>query len=256
MKNILKISALIVAITTLMISCKKYNTDVNGAENTALTNSASLSLNNRVLAGFVVDSSTLPTLPTGLLPMSYNNFRRFLSYDTTKRAGFLKDTVPVRKAGDVVTVLGYIKGDDFAISKRKINISFFKTPSTFITPLSLTVANVLQRAEDSYRSYQPGAQTSATAFSPAADTTFTLPTITATTTGAFKVVNAFSESMNGVNYNTYLVQLTFTIPAPYSGKFTSGSLYSINFNVGAPFGFTNPTESLGNVNWIYAFRIR
>ena len=230
-------------IVATMISCKKYETTTNGAANTATASSSSLSLNNRVLAGFVIDANTLPALQAGQLPASYNRFRKLLTYDTTAAA----NKAPTYTAGDVITIVTYLKGDDFAISKRRINFSLFRAPTAFITPANPpSVVNVLQNAEDRYRSYQPGAAGTATA----ADTTFTLTSITPTTTAPFNVSTAFNESVNGINYNTYLVQLRFTIPAPYNGKFLPGQVFSINFNAGVSGG------DLGNVNWIYAFRIR
>ena len=243
MTSIFKYFVCALTLVATMISCKKYETTTDGAANTTIASSSSLSLNNRVLAGFVVDANTLPGFQAGQLPSSYNKFRKLLTYDTTAAA----NKTPAYIAGDVITIVTYLKGDDFSISKRRINFSLFKAPTAFITPANPpTVVNVLQNAEDRYRSYQPGAIGTATA----ADTTFTLANITPTTTAPFNVINAFKESVNGINYNTYLVQFTFTIPAPYNGKFVPGQVFSINFNAGVAGG------DLGNVNWIYAFRIR
>ncbi len=243
MRLTFKYLACCVAIAAVISSCKKYENTTDAASNTATAASSSLALNNRILAGFVVDASTLPQLQASLLPASYNKFRKLLTYDTVVVA----NKPPAYTAGDVITIVGYFKGDDFAISKRRVNFSLFKAPTAFITPANPpAVVNVLQNAEDRYRSYQPGAAGTATA----ADTSFTVATIAPTTVAPFNIVTAFNESINGINYNTYLVQLTFTIPAPYNGKFLSGQVFSINLNAGVSAG------DLGNVNWIYAFRIK
>ena len=230
-------------ITIILFSYKKYENNINGAANTEATSSATFALNNRILAGFIIDGTTLPNLPAGLLTASYNKFRKFFTYDTVANA----NKPPAYTAGDVITIVGYLKGDDFAISKRKINVSLFKAPAAFITPANPpSVINVLQNAEDRYRSYQPGALGSLNA----ADTTFTLAAIAPISSAPFSVATSFSESINGINYNTYLIQLKFTIPAPYSGKFLPGQVFSINLNAGVAAG------DLGNVNWIYAFKIK
>jgi hypothetical protein len=231
--------ALVVSIT----SCTKYSNDIDGTANTATTGSASLSLNNRVAAGFVINASTLPGLPAGSLPASYNVFRKLLTYDTVTTA----NKPPAYKAGDVITIAGYLKGDDFAISKRRINVSLYKAPTAFITPANPpSVINVMQNAEDRYRSYQPGAVGSATA----PDTTFSLATIAPATTAPFTVTKVISEQLSGVSYNTYLVQVSFTIPVATATKWLPGQVFSINLNAGVAAG------DLGNVNWIYAFRLR
>jgi hypothetical protein len=256
MKQFIKNTILTVSVVTVIFSCTKYDTNIDGAANTANAAGSNSTLNNRVTAGFIVNSSTIPTLPAGILP-TLTTFRRFLSYDTTKRTGFFADTLPVYRAGDVITIVGYLKGDEFAISKRRINISLFKAPTSFITPANPpSVINVLTRAEDSYRSYQPGVQTSATAFNAIADTILSLPSISPTNVAPFNVFKVMNESIGGINYDTYLVQLTFTIPTSYNGKFVSGNVMSINLNAGAPFAFVNTAENASNINWIYAFRIR
>jgi len=255
MKQFIKYTVFTMLIVTIITSCTKYNTDVNGAANTANSAAANSSLNNRVTAGFIVNSSTIPNLPAGVLP-SLTTFRRFLSYDTSKRAGFFADTLPVYKAGDVITIVGYLKGDEFAITKRKINIGLYKAPTAWFSTSIATNINVMQNAEDRYRSYQPGAQITATAFNAVADTILSLPSIVPTNAAPFNVSKILNESIGGINYDTYLIQLTFTIPAAYNGKFVSGNVMSINFNNGATFGFTNTAENAGNINWIYAFRIR
>ena len=243
MKSLKKYIIITFVITTIISSCKKYENNTDSAANTAIAASSSLTLKNRVLAAFVIDANTLPDIPTGLLPASYNKFRKLLTYDTTITA----NKPPAYTAGDVITIVGYFKGDDFAISKSKVNVSFFKAPLAFITPANPpSIVNVLQNAEDRFRSYQPGAAGSATA----ADTTFSLATITPTTAAPFNIATAFTESINGINYNTYLVRLAFTIPPPTSTKWIPGQVFSINLNAGVSAG------DLGNVNWIYAFKIK
>ena len=243
MKYKLKTVFVSVIIAASLFSCKKYDNNIDSESNTATAASSILALNNRILAGFVIDANTLPTLKAELLPTSYNKFRKLLTYDTVVNA----NKPPAYTAGDVITIVGYLKGDDFAISKRKINVSLFKAPLAFITPANPpAVVNVLQNAEDRYRSYQPGIIASLTA----ADTTFTLAAIAPISSASFNVATAFSESINGINYNTYLIQLKFTIPAPYGGKFLPGQVFSINLNAGVSAG------DLGNVNWIYAFKIK
>ncbi|MBC7627861.1 hypothetical protein [Ferruginibacter sp.] len=232
-----------IVIAASLFSCKKYDNNIDGVANTATAASSTLALNNRILAGFVVDANTLPTLQAGLLPTSYNKFRKLLTYDTV----VIANKPPAYTAGDVITIVGYLKGDDFAISKRKINVSLFKAPLAFITPANPpSVVNVLQNAEDRYRSYQPGITGSLTA----ADTTFTLAAIAPNSSAPFNVVTGLTENINGLNYNTYLVSFSFVLPAPYNGKFLPGQLFSINFNAGVTAG------DLGNVNWIYAFKIK
>ena len=234
---------IIVALSATVTSCKKYENNTDGVANTALSSSSALTLNNRILAGFVIDATTLPNVTASQLPTSFNKFRMQLTYDTTITA----NKPPAYTAGDVITIVGYLKGDDVAISKRKINLSLFKAPVAFITPANPpSIINVLQNAEDRYRSYQPGAAGTATA----ADTTFTLTGIIPTAVAPFNISLAFSESINGINYNTYLVQVTFTIPAPTATKWIPGQIFSINLNAGVSAG------DLGNVNWIYAFRIK
>ena len=236
-------SMLTIAVSTVMVSCTKYNNDIDGTANTATATAASTSLTNRVVAGFIVDATTMPALPAASLPASYNVFRKLLTYDTVTTA----NKPPAYKAGDVITILGYLKGDDYAIGKRKINVSLFKAPAAFITPANPpSVINVMQNAEDRYRSYQPGIAGSATA----PDTAFSLVSITPTTATPFNVANAMSESIAGVNYNTYLVQLTFTIPAATATKWLPGQVFSINLNAGVAAG------DFGNANWIYAFRLK
>lgn len=268
MKKITKNSMLIIVIALAIASCTKYDTGINGVANTANAGAANSTLTNRVTVGFVVNASTLPSVPASVLAPS-TTFRRFLSYDTSKRAGFFADTVPVYKAGDVINIVAFLKGDDYAISQRRINVGLYKAPGAWITTTPATNINVMQNAEDRYRSYQPGAQTgvqpanavsplvpNAPIFSAVADTILTLPSIVPFNTTPFTVTQVANELVGGINYNTYLVQLSFKIPATYGNKFVSGNVMSINFNVGAPFGFLFQAENASNINWIYAFRIR
>ncbi len=242
MKKIIINSTFIMVIVIAIASCTKYDTAINGIANTENAGLASATLNNRIVAGFVVDKNTLPTTPISLFPIGFNFFRKTLTYDTVTTA----NKPPAYKAGDVITILGFMKGDDYAISKRKINVSLYKAPTAFITPANPpSVINVMQNAEDRYRSYQPTA-TGVTA----ADTTFTLASIAPYNIAPFSVINAANESVGGINYNTYLVQLTFTIPTPTATKWIPGQVFSINFNAGVSAG------DAGNVNWIYAFKIK
>lgn len=205
--------------------------EVNGSANTATAASSNLSLNNRITAAFVKDSSTLPNVNVGATG-TYNKFRRFLTYDTIATV----NKTPVYNVGDVINVVAYLKGDDSAIAKRRINFRFFQTPTSFITP---TAVNVLQRAEDSYRGFAPAtADILATA---------SLTSISATTVSPFDVSLVGTETIGGINYNIYLVKLIYTIPASFSGK-----IISINFTTNTAGSATD----LGNVNWIYAFRVR
>jgi hypothetical protein len=246
MKQIIKNSILAMVIVVAISSCTKYSTATDAAANTANAALSTTALNNRIVSGFIVDGSTLPTLPTGALPPTYNVFRKLLTYDTVTTA----NKPPAYKAGDVITIVGYFKGDDFAISKRRVNLTLYKAPAAFITPANPpSVINVMQNAEDRYRSYLPGVSTPVVA----ADSSFTLPTITTTTPTIalpFTINNVMSESIGGINYNTYLVQFTFTVPSPTATKWIPGQVISINLNAGVAGG------DLGNANWIYAFRIR
>jgi hypothetical protein len=243
MKSTIKYITYGLVVAVISVSCTKYKNDIDGTANTATTNSTSLSLNNRVASGFVINAGTLPGLAAGTLPASYNVFRKLMTYDTITTA----NKPPAYKAGDVITIIGYLKGDDFAISKRRINVSLYKAPTAFITPANPpAVFNVMQNAEDRYRSYQPGAVGSATA----PDTAFSLAAIAPAVTAPFTVTKVLSEKLSGVNYDTYLVQVSFTIPAATATKWLPGQVFSINLNAGVSAG------DLGNVNWIYAFRLR
>ena len=231
MKKILIQITYAVCLSLAITSCTKTDNNINGIANTATAASTGLSLNNRVTAAFVKDSSTLPNINVGPNG-TFNKFRKFLTYDTT--ASFNK--APVYNVGDVINVVAFLKGDDSAVAKRKINFRFFQTPASFITP---TAANVLQRAEDSYRGFAPA--------STDVISTSSLPSITQTSVAPFAVSIAGTESIGGINYTTYLVKLNYTIPATFSGK-----LISINFTANT----AGSASDIGNVNWIYAFRVR
>ncbi|MFN0081321.1 MAG: hypothetical protein ACKVOM_02295 [Ferruginibacter sp.] len=242
MKKIIKFSYITLSISLLVVGCTKNDVAINGAANTTTAGSSVLSLNNRVLAAFIIDESTLPQLPAGTLPATgaFNKFRRLFTYDTVATAN-----KPVAyNVGETVNIIGYMKTDDTAAIKRRIIVRLFRAPASFVTVANPpSVVNVMQRAEDSYRTYAPGAGTN-----PVADTTFTLPTIAPSTTAPFNVTIAGSESIGGIKYNIYLVKVAFTIPASYSGR-----LMSVNLNANVTPG---STEQNGNVNWIYAFRVR
>lgn len=231
MKTTINQIILAVCIASLFTACTKDDNEINAAANSATAASINLSLNNRVTAAFVKDSSTLPNINVGA-PGTYNKFRRFLTYDTVATV----NKTPVYNVGDVINVVAYLKGDDSAIAKRRINFRFFQTPTSFVTP---TAANVLQRAEDSYRGFAPAT----------ADilTTASLPSITPTTVTPFEVSIVGNETIAGINYKTYLVKLNYTIPASFSGK-----IISINFTANT----SGTATDVGNVNWIYAFRVR
>ena len=231
MKKILKHIIYVVCFSLAFTACTKNNNDINGTANNATAASSSLSLNNRVIAGFVKDSSTLPNVNVGA-NATYNKFRKFLTYDTVATI----NKTPVYNVGDVVNVVAFLKGDDSAIVKRKINFRFFQTPTSFITP---TASNVLQKAEDSYRGFAPA---SADILS-----TAILPSIMQTSVAPFEVSIVGTESLGGINSNIYLVKLNYIIPATFSGK-----IISINFTANTG----GSSSDLGNVNWIYAFRVR
>lgn len=231
MKTTLKYILYTVCSIVAFTACTKDNNDINGAANTATAASSNLSLNNRVIAAFVKDSSTLPNINVGANG-TYNKFRKFLTYDTIVVA----NKTPVYNVGDVINVVAYLKGDDSAIAKRRINFRFFQTPASFITP---TATNVLQRAEDSYRGFAPATTDILNSVS--------LSSITPTTVSPFDVSIVGNEKIAGINYNTYLVKLSYTIPVSFTGK-----IISINFTANT----SGSAADLGNVNWIYAFRVR
>ncbi len=231
MKKILTNIIYAVCLSVAITACTKNNNDINAAANTVTAASSNLSLNNRVTAGFVKDSSTLLNVNVGTNG-TYNKFRKFLTYDTIATA----NKTPVYNVGDVINIVAFLKGDDSAIVKRKINFRFFQTPTSFITP---TATNVLQRAEDSYRGFAPA---SADIISSAS-----LQSIMPTTASPFDVSVVGMESIGGINNTIYLVKLNYVIPATFTGK-----LLSINFTANT----SGSASDLGNVNWIYAFRVR
>lgn len=232
MKSTINNFLLVAALSAGFAACTKNEDVSNGAANTASAAAANLSLNNRVVAAFVKDSSTLPNLPAGTLPAGYNNFRKLLTYDTSATV----NKAPAYNVGDVINIAAYLKGDDFAISKRKINFRFFQPPASFITATALFP---LQKAEDSYRGFAPGVSDILN--------TVSFPFIGATSTAPFEVKIVDSEKTGGINYSTYLVQLAYTIPQALSGK-----VVSINFTANT----AGTASDLGNVNWIYAFRVK
>jgi hypothetical protein len=232
MKKTIKLLTMVLVIAMVMVSCKKDADTTNAAANTANAAANTFSLNNRVLAAFVLDGNTLPNIA---LPASFNKFRKLLTYDTIATA----NKPVVYNVGDVITILGYVKGDDNAISRRNINIRFFQpSPSTFNRPTDLYPT---QRAEDSIRNYAPNTAAGATIL----DQLATL-NISNTATTPFTISTASTEVVNGVNYTTFLIKVDYTIPATLSGK-----LVSINFNIN-----NSLRNDIGNVNWIYAFRVR
>ncbi len=231
MKSIIKILFACTAILTTAISCTKNDNSTNGAANTAIAASANLTMVNRVLASFVIDSSSLNLTSSASLPMSYNKFRKQLTYDTIATAN-----KPTKyNVGDTLVILGYIKGDDYAISKRGLNFRFFQTPATFVRP---TAMYPIQAAEDSIRNFAPKASDilSQVNFS----------TIGATVSDSLNVTALPAQLTNGINYSTYLVKYRYIIPAALQGK-----LISVNFTIG-----TTLRNDIGNVNWNFAFSVR
>ncbi len=237
MTSITKIFLLAMVLSATIFSCSKNNDAINGAANTATAASSNLVLSNRVLAAFVIDSSSL-SIPAASLPAKgYNKFRKQLTYDTLSTANKPK----IYNIGDTITLLAYIKGDDFALSKRSLNIRFFQVPTSFTSSTSFikpTALYPIQAAEDSIRNFAPRSidvlnQVSFASIAPAV-------------TDSLKVTLLAPESVNGINYNTYLVQYNYVIPVALSGK-----LISVNFTVG-----TSLRNDIGNVNWIYAFYVR
>ncbi len=241
MKSIIKNSLFTIVAVVAIISCTKNNDDMNAAANTANTAAATFSLNNRILAGFVIDSTSIPNLPVGTLPGGYNKFRKQLTYDTISSANKPR----LYSVGDTIIVLAYVKGDDIAIATRSINFKFFAVP-TFFTASGNWIRNTtnppqspIQSAEDSIRGFAPR---SIDVFS-----TVSRPVITEITDTLVRIKKVGTEQVNGIGNTTYLVQLNYVIPVALSGKLTS-----INFAVGTG----NLRNDLGNVNWNYAFRVR
>lgn len=230
MKLLLKYLVVII-LPFAILSCTKNDEDINGPANTTTAGSSNLSLSNRVVSAFVIDSATLQGLPAGTLP-SLSRFRKLLTYDTLAAA----NKAPIYNVGDIINFAGYMKGDDSAVAKRKITIRFFQPPASFVTPAALFP---LQRAEDSYRGFAPAS----------ADVlnTISLPAITTTANDSVKVSVVKNEKIGGINYATYLIKVGYKIPAAMSGK-----LISINLSANT----AGAAADLGNVNWIYAFRVR
>ncbi len=251
MKSILKNLLAALTVMAFAASCTKDET-INTDANAGLASATTFSLSNRLLAGFVLDS-TAAGVPAGALPAGYNNFRKLLTYDTIATANKPKlDTV-----GQVITIVAFIKGDDAAIANaaNSINFRFFGTPtlypgapssSNWVKSVSNPPQSPVQAAEDSIRGFIPkAADVLATA---------ALPTITVGNTTPFTVTKIAAETIGGVPYSTYLVQLNYTIPAALAGK-----LVSINFSARTSLSGTSPSSfrnDLGNVNWNYAFRVK
>jgi hypothetical protein len=231
MKSTIKIFFAAAMIFTALAGCKKTSDDVNGAANTAAAAAANLTLVNRVLAAFVIDSSSLATLPAGTITTKYaKQFRKQLTYDTIAAA----NKAPRYKVGDTLIILAYVKGDDYALSKRSLNFRFFQVPGTFVKPTALYP---IQAAEDSIRNFAPKSTDVLDQLNFAA--------IAASASDSLNVTSLPAESVNGINYGTYLVQYRYIIPQALSGK-----LVSVNFTVG-----TTLRNDIGNVNWIYAFYV-
>ena len=231
MKSIIKILIACTAILTMAISCSKNNNFTDGAANTAIASSTNLTLVNRVLAAFVVDSSSLNLTSSASLPTSYNKFRKQLTYDTLVKA----NKPNIYKVGDTIMILAYVKGDDYAVSKKSLNFRFFQTPSTFVKPTALYP---IQAAEDSIRNFAPKASDILSQVN--------FATIAVTANDSLNVKALPAQSTNGINYNTYLVQYRYIIPAALQGK-----LISVNFTTG-----TTLRNDIGNVNWNFAFNVR
>ena len=238
MKSIIKLFLAAGLLGTALAGCGKNNDEVNGPANTATAASANLTLVNRVLAAFVIDSSSFASTAAVTLPSAgYNKFRKQLTYDTLAAANKPK----VYKVGDTLVILTYVKGDDYSLSKRSLNFRFFQIPTAFSSSTSFikpTALYPIQSAEDSIRNFAPRLIDVLHQLSFAA--------IAATSSDSLKVSALPAESVNGINYSTYLVQYNYKIPASLSGK-----LISVNFAVG-----TTLRNDLGNVNWIYAFYVR
>ena len=242
--NKIKLYFLAASLLVALASCTKTEDISNPAANAATTGAANLSLNNRLQAGFIIDSSTLHFLPAGSLPSGYNKFRKQLTYDTLSAA----NKPVVYDTNTVITILTYVKGDDSAINRRSINFRFFGVPtlypggratSNWIKPLSNPPQSAVQAAEDSIRNFAPR--------SIDVLNTVTQSSIRVNTTAPFEITKVKSEVLSGISYSTYLIKLSYTIPPSLSGK-----LVSINFSVSS----STIRNDIGNVNWNYAFRVR
>ena len=230
MKSIIKILFACTAILTMAISCSKNNNFTYGAANTAIASSANLTLVNRVLAAFVVDSTSLSFTTPGTLPVGYNKFRKQLTYDTLAKAN--KPTM--YKVGDTLMILAYVKGDDYAISKKSLNFKFFQTPVAVIKPTALYP---VQAAEDATRNFAPKASDVLNQVN--------FAKIAATVSDSLNVTALPAQLNNGINYSTYLVQYRYVIPAALKGK-----LVSINFTTDLTL-----VSDIGHVNWMLAFYV-
>ena len=231
MRSVTKILFACAAILTTVVSCSKNDSTTNAAANIAIAGSTNLTLVNRVLAAFVVDSTSIDYSTTGVLPAAFNPFRKQLTYDTLATANKPKTF----KVGDTLMILSYVKGDDYAISKRSLNFRFFQTPLAFVKPTALFP---LQTAEESIRNFAPKATDILHQVN--------FSTIGVTVSDSLNVKALPAQLTNGVNYSTYLVSYRYIIPAALKGK-----LISVNFTV-------VPTliADIGNVNWIFAFYVR
>jgi hypothetical protein len=226
----------------LFASCAKDAT-VNPDANNATIGLSTLNLTNRITSNFVIDSSTIPGVATTVYPINtitgftnFNRFRRIGTYDTTSTANR-----PVAyNVGDSINIVAYVKGDDSAMAKRKVNFRFFKAPSAWVTPTA-ALGNVMFAAENAYRGFIPAT----------ADilNTSTMPgAIAPYATAPFTVTKVASENNNGINVSTYVVAVGLKIPATFTGQ-----MISVNFTT----NLTSITgEVVGNVNWPYAFRVR
>jgi hypothetical protein len=251
MKSFIKIILVATTIASIAVGCTKDDV-VDTTANQALTSASTFSLSNRLLAGFVIDSSSVPNLSTSLLPTGYNGFRKLLTYDTIASGNKPK----VYTVGQVINISTYVRGDDAAIANilNGINFRFFGVPtiytgaassSNWIKSVSNPPQSPVQAAEDSIRGFVPR--------SIDVLNTVSLPTINAGAVTPFTIFKVNTELSNGISYSTYLVNLAYTIPASLSGK-----LISVNFSVRTSLSGTTASSfrnDLGNVNWNYAFRV-
>ena len=246
MKKIINFLIVAVTFSTITVSCTKDDEGINGDANQATANASYLSLNNRILAAFVINQSTLPNVAAGLLPVNgtYNKLRKQLTYDTISAA----NKATIYNVGDTITLLTYVRGDDSAIAKRSLSYKFFGVPTLYpggrpadnwVKPISNPQVSFIQSAEDSVRNFAPR--------SIDVLNTVNFSAITVTNTFPLEVTKVASEKLSGINYNTYLVKLNYIIPIALSTK-----LVSINFSVSAG----TLRNDVGNVNWNYAFRVR
>jgi hypothetical protein len=241
MKQIMKYMLFAFTIIIAMVSCKKEEANINAAANSATAGASYLSLNNRIMSAFVIDSSSFPQIATGILPVSYNKFRKQLTYDTIATANKPR----VYNVGDAINIVAFVKGDDSAIAKRNISFKFFGVPTIYpgasaatnwIKAVSNPPQSPIQAAEDSIRGFAPR--------SIDVLNTINVASISVTNTFPVNITKVNTEQINGIAYSSYIVQLSYVIPAALSGKLTS-----INFSVGTG------RNDIGTVNWNYAFRV-